>query len=85
MVTHGWPLERPSPIQPCAEGVRQADAVARIIPDLVGDQPARVITSSLRRTQMTGAAVAAALGSEQWAALALAGRDRARSTTCRAS
>ncbi|MBK7610091.1 MAG: bifunctional RNase H/acid phosphatase [Actinomycetales bacterium] len=45
-----------------AEGVRQADAVARIIPDLVGDQPARVITSSLRRTQMTGAAVAAALG-----------------------
>ncbi len=44
-----------------AEGLRQADAVARIIPDLVGDQPARVITSSLQRTRMTGAAVASTL------------------------
>lgn len=44
-----------------AQGLRQADAVARIIPDLVGDQPARVITSSLQRTRMTGAAIAAAL------------------------
>ncbi len=45
-----------------AQGLRQADAVARIIPDLVGDQPARVITSSLQRTRMTGAPIAAALG-----------------------
>ena len=45
-----------------AEGLAQAAAVARIIPGLVGDQQVRLVTSSLRRTQMTGAAIAAALG-----------------------
>ncbi len=45
-----------------AEGLAQAAAVARIIPGLVGDQQVRLVTSSLRRTQMTGAAIAASLG-----------------------
>ena len=45
-----------------AEGLAQAAAVARILPGLVGDQQVRLVTSSLRRTQMTGAAIAAALG-----------------------
>ena len=45
-----------------AEGLAQAAAVARIVPGLVGDQQVRLVTSSLRRTQMTGAAIAAALG-----------------------
>lgn len=47
-----------------AQGLAQADAVAAIIADVLGDGPVRVVTSSLRRTRMTGAAVGRVLGLE---------------------
>ena len=45
-----------------AQGLAQAQALARVIPDHIGEGPVRVVSSSLRRTRMTAAAIAAALG-----------------------
>ena len=45
-----------------AEGLRQARAAAAGVRDFIGDAPAIVITSSLRRAAETGAAIAGELG-----------------------
>ncbi len=44
------------------DGLRQAAAAAAGVHRLVGDDPATVVTSSLRRAQETGAAIAGELG-----------------------
>lgn len=45
-----------------ALGLAQAHAAAALVPTLLGALPVRVVTSSLQRVRMTGAAVATALG-----------------------
>lgn len=47
-----------------ALGLAQAAAAAALVPSLLGAAPLRVVTSSLQRVRMTGAAVASVLGVE---------------------